>query len=113
MHFLLSADYGVLSRIPIGDVNLRVPDEDEQVVRARIAKEGIEDYVVLSPGGGWRSKCWPVERFGSLAAKILEEFGLQTVINVGPGETDLSAAVIRAAGNDQPLAFTGSLGQLM
>jgi len=48
-----------------------------------------------------------------LAAKILKEFGLQTVINVGPGETDLSAAVIRAAGNAQPLAFTGSLGQLM
>ena len=101
------------ARTPIGDVNLRVPGEDEQVVRARIAKEGIENYVVLSPGGGWRSKCWPVERYGSLAAKILEEFGLQTVINVGPGETDLSAAVIRAAGNAQPLAFTGSLGQLM
>jgi lipopolysaccharide heptosyltransferase I len=101
------------ARSPIGDVNLRVPDEDEQVVRARIAKEGIENYVVLSPGGGWRSKCWPVERYGSLAAKILEEFGLQAVINVGPGEADLSAAVIRAAGNAQPLPFTGSLGQLM
>jgi heptosyltransferase I len=101
------------SQTPIGDVNLRVPDEDEQVVRARIAKEGIENYVVLSPGGGWRSKCWPVERYGSLAAKILEEFGLQAVINVGPGEADLSAAVIRAAGNAQPLPFTGSLGQLM
>ena len=101
------------AQTPIGDVNLRVPDEDEQVVRARIAKEGIENYVVLSPGGGWRSKCWPVERYGSLAAKILEEFGLQTVINVGPGEADLSTAVIRAAGNAQPLPFTGGLGQLM
>ena len=101
------------ARTPIADVNLRVPDEDEQVVRARIAKEGIENYVVLSPGGGWRSKCWPVERYGSLAAKILEEFGLQTVINVGPGEADLTTAVIRAAGNAQPLPFTGSLGQLM
>jgi heptosyltransferase I len=101
------------ARTPIGDVNLRVPDEDEQVVRARIAKEGIENYVVLSPGGGWRSKCWPVERYGSLAANILEQFGLQAVINVGPGEADLSAAVIRAAGNAQPLPFTGSLGQLM
>ncbi len=97
------------ARTPIGDVNLRVPGEDEQVVRARIAKEGIENYVVLSPGGGWRSKCWPVERYGSLAAKILEEFGLQTVINVGPGEADLSTAVIRAAGNAQPLPWTGSL----
>jgi heptosyltransferase I len=101
------------ARTPIGAVRLRVPDEDEQVVRARIARAGIESYVVLSPGGGWRSKCWPAERYGLLAAKILEDFGLQTVINVGPGEGDLSTAVIRAAGNAQPLPFTGSLGQLM
>jgi len=50
-------------------------------------------------------ECWPLKRYGSLAAKILEEFGLQTVINVGPGEADLSTAVIRAAVNAQPFAF--------
>jgi heptosyltransferase-1 len=101
------------ARNPIGDVKLRIPDEDEQVVRARIAREGIEDYVVLSPGGGWRSKCWPAVRYGLLASRILEEFGLQTVINVGPGEEELALSVVRAAGNAQPVPFTGSMGQLM
>ena len=31
---------------------------------------GIDRYVALSPGGGWRSKCWPPERFGALCKKI-------------------------------------------
>lgn len=107
----LSARAG--ARIPIGDAALRVPSEDEQVVQARLAQEGIDDYVVLSPGGGWRSKCWPAERYGMLAKMMVEEFGLRSVINAGPGEEELAKAVVRASGNAQPLPFTGSLGQLM
>ncbi len=69
----LSARAG--ARIPIGDAPLQVPADDEKVVRARLAQEGIDDYIVLSPGGGWRSKCWPAQRYGSLAERVLEEFG--------------------------------------
>ncbi len=107
----LSARAG--ARVSAGDVKLRVPEDDEQVVRARIAQDGTEEYVVLSPGGGWRSKCWPAERYGVLAEKLLEQFGLRSVINVGPEEEDLAVKVMRAAGNSHPIQFTGSLGQLM
>jgi heptosyltransferase I len=107
----LSARAG--ARIPIGHVALQVPADDEQVVRARLLQEGIDEYVVLSPGGGWRSKCWPAERYGLLAKRILDEFGLRSVINVGPGEETLAASVVHASGEAQPFPFTGSLGQLM
>jgi heptosyltransferase-1 len=96
-----------------GPVTLTVPDEDDQLVRARMATEGIEDYIVLSPGGGWESKCWPLERYALLATRISCEFGLQSVINVGPGEKELASSLIRAAGDAQPMPFTGSLSQLM
>jgi heptosyltransferase I len=107
----LSARAG--ARITTGGVALRVPEDDEKVVRARIAQDGTEEYIVLSPGGGWGSKCWPAERYGLLAEKLLEQFGLRSVINVGPGEEHLTAKVMQAAGNSQPIQFTGSLGQLM
>jgi ADP-heptose:LPS heptosyltransferase len=107
----LSARAG--ARFPAGDVNLLTPSDDEKVVRARVAQDGTEDYIVLSPGGGWRSKCWPAERYGLLAQKVLQQLGLRSVINVGPGEEDVAAKVAQAAGNAQPLQFTGSLGQLM
>lgn len=107
----LSARAG--AHIAVGDVKLRVPQDDEKVVWARIARDGTEEYVVLSPGGGWGSKCWPSERYGLLAAKLFEQFGLRSVINVGPREEDLAARVMQAAGNSQPIQFAGSLGQLM
>src|SRR5437588_2003465 len=93
----LSARAG--ANVSVGQVKLTVPFEDEQVVRARIAQDGTEDYVVLSPGGGWQSKCWPAERYGLLAKRILDQFGLRSVINVGPGEEQLAGLVAQAAGN--------------
>jgi lipopolysaccharide heptosyltransferase I len=95
------------------EVAIRVSPEDSASVEGTLRKQGISEYVVLSPGGGWRSKCWPAERFGKLALRILEELQLRCVINAGPGEEDLAAAVIKAAGSAEPPAYGGSLGQLM
>jgi len=107
----LSARAG--ASIPVGPVQLQVQPEDQQIVSARLQTEGIDEYVVLSPGGGWRSKCWPVERYGALAERITEEFAVRCVINVGPGEEHLAAGIANASGKAEPVSFAGSLGQLM
>jgi heptosyltransferase I len=97
----------------VGQVALRVADTDVQIVRSNLEKQGVNRYVVLSPGGGWRSKCWPAERFGTLCQGILAELGLRCVINYGPEEEGLAAAVQAASGDAQPLVYDGELGQLM
>jgi heptosyltransferase-1 len=101
------------ARIAVAKPALRVTDADVQKVRAELLAEGVERYVVLSPGGGWRSKCWPAERYGALAARILAELGLRSVINHGPGEESLAADVKAASGDAKPLASDGELGALM
>ena len=73
----------------------------------------VESCVVLSPGGGWRSKCWPPERFGALCKKIFESLSLRCVINYGPGEEDLAAKLRAASGEAAPVLFNGELGPLM
>jgi heptosyltransferase-1 len=92
---------------------LRVSDADLQKVRAELGKEGIERYIVLSPGGGWRSKCWPAARYGALAERICVELGLRSVINYGPGEESLAAEVKAVSGAADPVAYDGELGTLM
>ncbi|HET8965858.1 MAG TPA: glycosyltransferase family 9 protein [Candidatus Acidoferrum sp.] len=94
-------------------VALHIPPEEEAVVKGALLNEGVVEYVVLSPGGGWRSKCWPVERFGKLALRIREELQLRCVINAGPGEEDLVATLVKAAGRAQPMPYRGNLAQLM
>jgi ADP-heptose:LPS heptosyltransferase len=72
-----------------------------------------ENYVVLSPGGGWRSKCWPPERFGALCKKIFQSLSLRCLINYGPGEEDLASKICAASGDADPLLFSGELAVLM
>ncbi len=97
---------------PVGRVNLRVADADAARVRSDLAKVGLGRYVVLSPGGGWRSKCWPAERFGSLCQKIRNDCGLPCVINYGPGEEFLVSEVQAASGDAKPIAYDGEMGTL-
>jgi len=97
----------------VANVSLRVPFSDETLVREQLVKDGAARYVVLSPGGGWRSKCWPADRFGQLSQKIHASLGIRCVINYGPGEDALASAVKTASGNSQPLIYDGELGQLM
>lgn len=73
----------------------------------------IERYVVLSPGGGWRSKCWPPERYGALCQKVYAALGVRCVLNYGPGEDELVAAIKANSGDAQPIALNSSLSQLM
>jgi ADP-heptose:LPS heptosyltransferase len=98
---------------PVGPFTLRIAERDAQDVRERLAKVGVSRYVILSPGGGWRSKCWPAERFGSLCQRIKAQVGLHCVINYGPGEEQLAAAVQSASGTTDPILYDGELGQLM
>jgi ADP-heptose:LPS heptosyltransferase len=97
----------------VGPVQLKVSDSDRRRVSSDLTAANIGNYVVLSPGGGWRSKCWPPERFGELCRKIREDLNLRCVINYGPGEESLAAAVKSASAHADPFLYDGELGQLM
>jgi heptosyltransferase-1 len=101
------------ARHATGTVNLRVPPGGESDFRQHLRGLGVERYVALSPGGGWRSKCWPPERFGVLCKMIRDRLGLRCIINHGPGEESLAAAVRSASGDAAPFLYNGELGQLM
>ena len=98
---------------PVARVQLRVKETDQRKVCADLKALGIDRYVVLSPGGGWRSKCWPADRFGALCQRIRRELNLRCVINYGPGEESLAESVKTASGNAQPIVYDGELGPLM
>ena len=92
---------------------LCVPDEEMQKWEEKISVSGARTgYIVVSPGGGWKSKCWPVERYGELCREIWQRHGVQAVVNAGPGEEELAAAVTRASEPATPLSFSPSLPEL-
>jgi heptosyltransferase-1 len=94
-------------------VHLTVPPAEASAVREYLGSLGIDRYVALSPGGGWRSKCWPADRFGALCRKIRDSLGLPCLVNYGPGEESIAAVVRDASGDADPILYNGVLGQLM
>jgi ADP-heptose:LPS heptosyltransferase len=92
---------------------LRVSSDDESEVASFLRGAGLDQYIILSPGGGWRSKCWPPDRFGELCHRIRQSLGLRCVVNYGPGEDDLADAVRTASQDVVPVLYNGELGPLM
>jgi heptosyltransferase-1 len=72
----------------------RDPEADEWAVRY-----APSPFVVLTPAAGWRAKEWPPQRYGELAQRLLDK-GLQSFINIGPGEREsrLADSVEKASG---------------
>ena len=101
------------TRNGVAPVSLAVPTIQEVFVVQLLRGAGVEQYVVLSPAGGWRSKCWPPDRYGALCQKIRSSLGLRCVLNYGPGEEKLVAEVKSVSGEADPIAYNGSLSQLM
>ena len=96
-----------------GKFSLSVPSRQEAFALQLLRGFDIDRYVVLSPAGGWRSKCWPPERYGELCRQIHANLGLRCILNQGPGDEACIAAVKAGSGDAAPLACTSSLHQLM
>ena len=101
------------SRGAVADFSLKLCAKYEARVRGDLSAAALDRYIVLSPGGGWRAKCWPADRFGALCQRISSELGVRCVINYGPGEESLAEEVRSASGNANPVVYDGELGPLM
>lgn len=91
---------------------IAIDPQDEEAVARELAREGVREYFVLNPGGGWTSKCWPAARYGDLHRELAARSGWRGVVSFGPGEENLAREVVEAAGNNPPIAVALSLGSL-
>jgi heptosyltransferase-2 len=98
--------------------------DSEESLDRRLTQHGIsaaaqEPLVVISPGAKFgASKCWPAERFATLADRLIESHGATVVITCGPGEErigrDIAASMKnRAVVFDKPILTLGELKSLI
>ncbi len=95
---------------------LSISDDAARAVALQLDAQNVKKYFVLSPGGGWMSKCWPAEQYGHLHRRLTSLpvwAGWRGVVNFGPGERKLAEAVRLVAGEPEPLLLPTDLPQLM
>jgi heptosyltransferase I len=85
---------------------------DREIASRELARHNLTDYFVLNPGGGWKSKCWPAERYGELSTVLAAKYGWRGVVTYGPGEDEIAQAVMKSAGTTA-VAIPLALGPLM
>ncbi|HEV7859457.1 MAG TPA: glycosyltransferase family 9 protein [Pyrinomonadaceae bacterium] len=66
-------------------------------------------FALLNPGGGWPTKMWSAERFGSLADELWTNYGLSSLVTCGPGERELALSVLDASRAGKARAVSLSL----
>src|SRR5882762_1305601 len=92
---------------------LRVPAGGAASVRARLAEQGIGDYIVVAPGGSWRAKCWPAERYAVFCREFAKRHALPTIVIHGPGEELLAEEVCSGAHPAAPVKMATTIEELM
>jgi lipopolysaccharide heptosyltransferase I len=107
------AEHAGASRPRTPEYPLRVPAGGAASVRARLGELGITAYVVVGPGGSWRAKCWPPERYGEFCREFEKRNDLRVVVVYGPGEESLAKEVCSAAAPARPVAIRTTIEELM
>lgn len=54
--------------------------------------------LVLNPGAKWETKCWPLDHWRALAARLTAETDFKLVVTGGPDDEPLGRAISEAAG---------------
>lgn len=83
-------------------------DVEAADVDRRLGELGLGSFAILNPGGGWKSKLWPPERFGAVA-RGLRDRGLETLVTWGPGEDALADRVVAASDGAARRCFATTL----
>jgi lipopolysaccharide heptosyltransferase I len=87
--------------------------EDTSAIHARLSGDGVGDFVVMNPGGGWPTKRWQPAAFGALARRIQTSLGLRVIVVTGPGEKPLYDAIADSCPDPLPLHYPVSFLQLI
>jgi len=89
---------------PIDDVQFPLVLNRDAVIHVdrELVNRGLREFFVLSPGGGWKSKCWPAERYGALYRELFKRYEWKGVVAFGPGEEEIANVLRRAAGPPEP-----------
>ncbi len=88
-------------------------EKDGDLVASLLDKNGLDNPVVINPGGGWKSKVWDAARYGKLAGRIRRELDTGVVVTTGPGEEALFEKLAAHCGGPAPVHLQISFLQMI
>src|SRR5215472_11024765 len=88
----------------------------EQVVSERLAALGVEEFIIINPGGGWVSKRWSPGNYAELL-RLIEghhrELGWRILLTGSPAEEALIQEILERSDSKHAIYFASTLTQFI
>ena len=101
------------ARAPRWQFPLPRNDEDDAYVEGRLAALEAEDFIIINPGGGWRSKCWSPQNYAALIRQLAEVLHDRIFLTGSPSEEPMIAEILQNAAVQRARYLPTTLVQLI
>jgi heptosyltransferase-1 len=88
------------------------PDYEEYVDQM-LARWGVNEFIIINPGGGWIAKRWPPSYYAELIRGLDPLFPGEFLLTGSPAEAKLISQIVRAAGSNRAHYFPATIDQFV
>jgi len=88
-------------------------DGDDAYVDVQLAALSAENFIVINPGGGWRSKCWSPENYAALIRQLVGVLPEHILLTGSPKEEPMIGEILQNAGSQRAHYFPSTLVQFI
>ena len=88
-------------------------DADARYVAQQLAALAAQEFMVINPGGGWRSKRWAPENYAELIRRLSGEFPDVILLTGSPEEAPLIRDIIHSSGSPRAKHFPSTITQFI
>jgi lipopolysaccharide heptosyltransferase I len=85
----------------------------DQDVENRLASLDAGEFIVLHPGGGWKSKCWAPENYSELIRRLEKEIPEKIILTGSPDEEPLVRTILSGAASPRTFYFPSTILHLI
>jgi lipopolysaccharide heptosyltransferase I len=87
--------------------------EADQYVEDQLARLEARDFMIINPGGGWKSKRWAPEYYALLLRRLEARFSSKLLLTGSPEEHEMILGILKSAGTRRAFYFPSSVVQFI
>ena len=73
-------------------------EADDAYVQSKLAALHAQDFIIINPGAGWRSKCWSPANYADLIRRLERTLPKQILLTGSPQEEEVISDILKEAG---------------